>query len=142
MMNREVRSIMYKKPKTLAPTENAADVSHYMLNNHVQHMVVVDENKVMGLVTSYDLWKQYEDSESVKDKTVKDVMDTNILKIAPKDKVGTAAELLASKRFSTLVVVNLRNELKGIVTSFDIVKNIFNDEYREPILFKKEFQMV
>ena len=139
MMNLEVRQIMYKTPRTISPDENAADVSHFMLDNHIQHLPVIENNKVLGLITSYDLWKQYEKNTSISHLTIRDVMDTRVLKISPKDKVGTAAELLASRKFSTLLVVNLANELKGIVTSFDIVKVVFNEEYKEAILFKKEF---
>jgi len=139
MMNLEVRSIMYNNPVTVTSDKNVAELSQFMLDEHIQHMPVVEDKKVLGLVTIYDLWAQYEKTDSVNHLTVKDVMDTQILKLSPKDKVGTAAELLASKRFSTLLVVNLRNELKGIITSWDIVKCVFNEEYREPILFKKEF---
>ena len=63
------------------------------------------------------------------------------MKISPKDKVGTAAELFADKRFKTLPVVNLRNELMGTITAFDIIKLAYNQEYDKKILFKEAFAM-
>ncbi len=139
MMNREVREIMTKNPQVLSPDQNVQDISHFMLDNRIQQMPVVKDGQLLGLITSHDLWKLYEKNTTLKGFKVRDVMNTNILKISPKDKVGTAAELFAARRFKTLPVVNLRNELKGVVTAFDIIKVAFNAEYKEAILFKKEF---
>lgn len=69
-------------------------------------------------------------------------MTTKIVRITPKDKVGTAAELFADKRFKTLPVVNLNNELKGVVTAFDVIKCAFREEYPRPILYQEEFAYV
>ena len=63
-------------------------------------------------------------------------MTKAVVKLAPKDKVGTAAELFMDRRFKTLPVVNLRNELKGVVTAFDVIKYSFKKEYPKPILYK------
>ena len=67
-------------------------------------------------------------------------MTTKVVKITPKDKVGTAAELFADKRFKTLPVVNLDNDLKGVVTAFDVIKCAFNEEYPSPILYQEIFE--
>jgi CBS domain-containing protein len=66
-------------------------------------------------------------------------MTTKVVRITPKDKVGTAAELFADKRFKTLPVVNLENDLKGVVTAFDVIRTVFNEEYPRPILYQEEF---
>jgi CBS domain-containing protein len=67
-------------------------------------------------------------------------MTSNVLVIRPKDKVGTAAELFIDKRFKTLPVVNLDNDLKGVVTAFDVIKHVFKKEYPNPILYKEELK--
>ena len=64
-------------------------------------------------------------------------MTTTVIKITPLDKVGTAAELFMDKRFKTLPVVNLRNELKGIITAFDVIRHILKKEYPIPILYRE-----
>lgn len=140
-MNLEVRSIMEKNPITTEPNQNVGDLSMMMLHKGVQQLPVIDEGKLVGLVTVHDLWKKYENNSSISSLLVKDVMNTKILRISPKDKVGTAAELFADKRFKTIPVVNLDNELKGVITAFDLIKVAFNDEYDAPILFKEEFAM-
>ncbi len=139
-MNEEVRRIMSPNPPTINPEQSVIDVSYLMLEKNFQQLPVVDEGKFIGLVTSHDLWKKYENNPTLKHLKVKDVMNTHVIKLSPKDKVGTAAELFADKRFKTLPVVNLRNELKGVVTAFDLIKVAFNAEYENPILYKEAFK--
>jgi CBS domain-containing protein len=136
MMNEEVRKIMTKNPEVAHPDENVAEVSQRMIKNRLQQLPVVEDGKLAGMITSYDLWRNADEPAHRKD-TVRDVMTTRVIKIAPKDKVGTAAELFIDKRFKTLPVVNLRNELKGVITAFDVIKYIFKKEYPNPILYKE-----
>ena len=140
MMNQEVRKIMNANPDTASPDQNVADLSYQMLNSGLQQMPVVEGGKLLGMVTTYDLWKRYENKTTLADLKVRDVMNDKVIKISPKDKVGTAAELFADKRFKTLPVVNIENELKGTITAFDIIKVAFNEEYDQKILYKKEFE--
>lgn len=140
MMNQEVREIMNANPDTASPDQNVTDLSYQMLNNGLQQMPVVEGGKLLGMVTTYDLWKRYENKTTLADLKVRDVMNAKVIKISPKDKVGTAAELFADRRFKTLPVVNIENELKGTITAFDIIKVAFNEEYDQKILYKKEFE--
>lgn len=140
MMNQEVRQIMNANPDTASPDQNVTDLSYQMLTKGLQQMPVVEEGKLLGMVTTYDLWKKYENRTTLADLKVRDVMNSKVIKITPVDKVGTAAELFADKRFKTLPVVNLENDLKGVVTAFDIIKVAFNEEYDSKILYKKEFE--
>ncbi len=137
MMNQEVRKIMTTDPITVSPDQSVREVTQIMLDNKMQQLPVVSNGKLDGLITSYDLWK--EGQGQLNDASVKDVMTTNVLTITPKDKVGTAAQLFADKRFKTLPVVNLRNELKGVVTAFDVIRQAYVEEYPQPILYKEEF---
>ncbi|MDF1694883.1 MAG: CBS domain-containing protein [Saprospiraceae bacterium] len=143
MMNREVRTIMDKHPVTVHPDLTVEELSKVMLSRRIQQIPVVEDGKFVGLITSYDLWRRAEhkspNETTIGNLKVRDVMTRNVIKISPKDKAGTAAELFADRRFKTLPVVNLRDELKGMITAFDIIKIVFNDEYSKNILFKEEF---
>lgn len=139
MMNQEVRQIMTKDPVVVSPEHSIHEVSQMMVNRKLQQIPVVTDGKLQGLITSYDLWRDNGDLEVDSGKTVGEIMNTNVLTIAPKDKVGTAAQLFADRRFKTLPVVNLRNELKGVVTAFDVIRQAYLKEYPEPILYKEEF---
>ncbi len=134
MLNEQVRTIMRSNPLVVSPGNTVEEVSKLMIKKRLQQLPVVDEeNKLVGLITSYDIWRSPK-----KKQKVKDIMTTGILKISPKDKVGTAAELFIDKRFKTIPVVNLKNELKGVITAFDVIKHCYKKEYPNPILYKKE----
>ncbi len=139
MMNEEVRTIMELNPRTTSPNQNVGELSLEMLNDGIQQLPVVEDGKLVGLVTVHDLWKRYENRSTIAELKVSDVMNTNILRISPKDKIGTAAELFADKRFKSIPVVNLRNQLKGVITAFDIIKVAFKNEYASPILYQEAF---
>ena len=49
------------------------------------------------------MWKQYENKTTVEGLSVGEVMNTHLVKIGPKDKIGTAAELFADGRFKTIL---------------------------------------
>ena len=139
MMNLEIRDIMNPSPVTICPTENIGELSFFMLNKGLTQLPVVENGKLVGMLTTFDLWKSYENRTTLSDLHVSDVMNTKVIKLAPKDKVGTAAELFADNRFKTLPVVNLDGTLKGTVTAFDLIKVAFNNEYDKAILYKDRF---
>jgi CBS domain-containing protein len=139
MMNQEVRTIMTKDPEVAHPHHTISQVTALMMNTGLQQLPVVDENnKLMGMITSYDLW-QGQRQQLSEETPISQVMNSKVLAITPKDKIGTAAELFADKRFKTIPVVNLENELKGVVTAFDVIKSAFNDQYPRPILYAEAF---
>ncbi len=135
MMNEEVRTIMSKKVTTASPRQTVGDVLALMEQKRLQQLPVVEEGKLVGLITTYDLWHNCRQNPGCHEKLVSDVMTSHVVKLAPKDKVGTAAELFMDRRFKTLPVVNLQDELKGVVTAFDVIKYSFKKEYPEPILY-------
>lgn len=140
MLNEEVRNIMTKDPVVAGPNNSIKDVTDIMKQNKLQQIPVVNDGKLVGLITSFDLWNHIRNNSQGDTASIQDVMTSNVLTIRPKDKVGTAAELFIDKRFKTLPVVNLDNQLKGVVTAFDVIKHVFKKEYPNPILYKEELK--
>ena len=138
MMNEEVRTIMTLNPVVAHPDQTIEDVSNIMMESGYQQLPVVSNNKLVGMISAGDLWKAVKIGNYT-EKCVRDVMSTKVVKITPKDKVGTAAELFADNRFKAIPVVNLENELKGVVTAFDVIRSAFKEEYPRPILYKDVF---
>lgn len=140
MLNHEVRRIMTLNPATASPNQSISEVSEYMLANHLQQLPVTEAGQLVGMITTHDMWKALRSHDCEEELSVKQVMNQKVIKITPKDKVGTAAELFLDNRFKTLPVVNLRNELKGVVTSFDLMRLAIKEEYPRPILYKEAFE--
>jgi CBS domain-containing protein len=138
MLNQEVRKIMRLDPIVAYPDDTVVNISKLMVKEKIQQVPVVDQDhKLVGMITSYDLWRNSINHNSNQTQLVKDVMSTNVLVIEPKDKVGTAAELFIDRRFKTLPVVNLDNKLKGVITAFDVIKHVMKNEYPQPILYRE-----
>jgi len=100
----------------------------------------MENGQLVGIVTTYDMWKNEIAPSDYASTEVSEVMTTSLAKVRPHDKVGTAAELFLDNRFHALPVVNEYNHLVGIVTSFDVLLYQFKREYPNPILYKNLFE--
>ncbi len=138
MMNEPVQSIMTKNPITVSPNASLYNVRQIFMTNRIHHLPVVDSNNhLIGLLTTYDLWKNEIAPAEYQQVKVYDVMTTRIAKISASDKIGTAAEIFLDNRFHALPVINEENKLQGIVTSHDVLKYEFLKAYPKPILFRE-----
>jgi CBS domain-containing protein len=112
-----------------------AHVKDIFKTKRIHHIPIVDEGKLVGLVTTYDLWINSPNHENYDHIQVKDIMSKKLVKLEIDDKVGTAAELFLDNRFHALPVVD-NGMLVGLVTTFDVLRYEFKKEYPEPILYK------
>ncbi len=137
MMNEAIHTIMTRNPISLSPKHTISDVETLFKLNRIHHLPVVDDGKLIGLVTTYDLWSHR--SSDAQTTFVTDIMNTCIVKISAQDKIGTAAELFLDNRFHALPVME-GDTLVGIVTTFDVLKYEFRKEYENIILYKDAFE--
>ena len=129
-MNEPLSSIMTRDVITANQTDSLAVARNIFLKNKVHHLPIVEGNSLVGILTTYDLFKlngaskgrNYEDIE------IRDVMTRHVATLEPEDKIGTAAELFLENLFHAVPIVK-DGHLKGIVTSFDVIKYEFMKEY-------------
>ena len=57
MMNQEVRTIMTKDPFIVSPSQTIDEVANLMFEKQIQQIPVVKDGKLLGMITSHDLWK-------------------------------------------------------------------------------------
>lgn len=136
MMNEKVETIMIKDLITLGPESTVAHAVDIFKTKRIHHIPVVDEGKLVGLVTTHDLWNKQIAQDAFGTTMIKDIMSKKLVKLEPDDKVGTAAELFLDNRFHALPVVKEDNFLVGLVTTFDVLRYEFKKEYENPILYK------
>ena len=128
MMNETVKTIMSTELKTVSPNDSLSKVKELLINNRIHHIPVIEGKKLVGLVTTYDLFKLSIDLKDYENTKVSDVMTRKLAVIEPTDKVGTAAEIFMEHLFHAVPVVQ-DGELVGIVTSFDVLRYEYNKEY-------------
>jgi len=140
MMNEKVETIMIKNLITLGPESTVAHAVEIFKSKRIHHIPVVDEGRLVGLITTHDLWNKFVSPDAFGTTVIKDIMSKKLVKLEPDDKVGTAAELLLDRRFHALPVVD-DGKLVGIITSYDVLRYEFKREYRNPILYTEVFEL-
>ena len=129
MMNEPLSSIMTREVITADQEDSVAMARHIFLKNKVHHLPIVDGSTLVGILTTYDLFKLNGAAGKNYDEVrIGDVMTTHLATLEPEDKIGSAAELFLENRFHAVPIVK-DGDLKGIVTSFDVIKYEFKKEY-------------
>ncbi|MBK6700184.1 MAG: CBS domain-containing protein [Saprospiraceae bacterium] len=113
---------------TVNQDDSLQKVKDILINNRIHHVPVVDGKKLVGLVTTYDLFKLNVEHKDYPNTRVGNVMTKRIATIESNFHIGTAAEVFMAHLFHAIPVVD-NGELVGIVTSFDILKYEYQKEY-------------
>lgn len=130
MMNEPLSTIMSTNLITLTADNNLKDADMLLQNKRIHHIPVVDGTKLVGLVTTYDLYKLIVHKEDYSNVRIGEIMTTKLATLEPEDKIGTAAEIFLAHLFHAIPIVK-NGELVGIVTTHDIMKYCFRREYNE-----------
>ncbi len=128
MMNEPLSSIMTRQVITAGPDDKLSVARDIFRKNRVHHLPIVHGTKLLGILTTYDIFKLIDSKDDYDKILIKDVMTKHVATLEPEDKVGSAAELFLENLFHAVPIVK-DGELKGIVTSFDVIKYEFHKEY-------------
>jgi CBS-domain-containing membrane protein len=126
-----VSDIMTVEVTTLGRNDSLQVAKDIMTLGRVRHFPVVDEGKVVGVVSQRDLYKaslgsvmkygekaQRAFAEGI---AIKEVMNSPVMTIAPHASVQEAARLMMEKKIGCLPVLE-GPKLVGIVTETDMLK--------------------
>ena len=125
-----VKDYMTLHPRTVTSEDSAQDISEKMKTLNYRQFPVVEEGKLVGIVTETDIAVALSDKNDIK---VKDVMVTDPFTIMEDASIENASEIIRIKSFNSLPVVSENNELLGIITVTDILDALrttfsFNDK--------------
>jgi len=123
MMNEPLSAIMTRQVVTVGPEDKLSKVKEILFSRRFHHVPVVEgpNNKLLGIVTTYDLVKVNSTFEGMDDIIVKDVMTTKLATLQPQEKIGAAAQIFLRDLFHGVPIINDDRELLGIVTVHDIL---------------------
>jgi len=113
-----VKDIMTKGAKlvTIGPKEKVGDAMALMVGKKVSGLPVVDDGKVVGVITEADVLA------GPKSKSVKTAMASEPITISPTATIKQAAELLVSNKIKRALVLNEAGSLLGVVSRTDVIK--------------------
>lgn len=135
MMNEPISLIMTRHVITADQNDTLAVARNIFLKNKVHHLPIVEGSNLVGILTTYDLFKLNgsHNGKSFEEMTIKDVMTKHVATLEPEDKIGSAAELFLENLFHAVPIVK-DGILEGIITSFDVIKYEFMKEYPTQVI--------
>jgi CBS domain-containing protein len=131
MMNELVTSHMTKDVITLGPENTLGEAREILLRKHIHHLPIVEGRHLVGMLTSWDLFKLGKSADEYAGMKIKEIMTTKVATLGPDQHLGAVAEVLTVHLFHAVPIVNDHHELLGIVTSTDIVRYEHTKEYPE-----------
>ena len=131
MMNELVASHMTKDVITLNPDSTLGEARDIMLQKHIHHIPILDGKRLVGMVTSWDMFKLGKSAEEYGKMKVSEVMTKRVATLDPGQHLGAVADVLTRHLFHAVPIVNDDHELLGIVTSTDIIRYEHTKEYPE-----------
>jgi acetoin utilization protein AcuB len=111
-----VGEIMTRQVKTVPPTMPIADARTEMRQARFRHLVVVANQKVIGVLSDRDLPRAGNGDQG----TVADAMTGTVVTAAPDETVRAIANRMRGRSIGCLPIVQ-RKKLVGIVTASDLL---------------------
>jgi acetoin utilization protein AcuB len=119
-----VKKFMTPAPVTISPDENVNDAFHILLEHRFRQAPVVEDGKLIGIVTDRDLRTALFQTYVESDLTVADVMRAGPVTTSEDANIKEAARIMCECKFNALPVVSRTGDLVGIVTTTDILKGL------------------
>ena len=118
-----VRDVMTKEPRVVRRDTNVQEVVATMGKYDISSIIVVEEKRPIGIVTHKDIISKLMQARIPPDAvTAREVMTSPIITISEDSSIEEAARLMSKKHIKKLVVTRNNNELAGIITSSDLVR--------------------
>jgi acetoin utilization protein AcuB len=113
-----LQDIMTTKVRSIPPELDTAAARHTMRSANCRHLVVVDGERIVGVLSQRDLGGTRQ--EMLPAGRVVDLMSSHVVVAAPETSIRTAANLLRGHNIGCLPVVDGK-KLVGIVTTSDLL---------------------
>ncbi len=121
---------------TIQMGQKLSDARKLMQVNQIHHVPVVNGTKLVGLLSAVDLaslsltsfGSDERSNDAILDNqfSVEDVMSKNVVTIKPTTSIREVAEMLAEGHFHSLPIVDKEGNLKGLVTSTDLIRYLLS----------------
>jgi len=118
-----VRDVMTKEPRVVRRDTNVQEVVATMNKYDISSIIVVEEKRPIGIVTHKDIISKLVQARIPPDAvTAREIMTSPIITVNEESSIEEAARLMSKKHIKKLIVIGNNNELAGIITSSDLVR--------------------
>jgi CBS domain-containing protein len=114
---------MTKEPRVVRRDTNVQEIVATMSKYDISSIIVVEEKRPVGIVTHKDIISKLVQARIPPDAvTAREIMTSPVVTINEESSVKEAARLMTKKHIKKLIVTRNNNELTGIITSSDLVR--------------------
>ncbi|MBM7660064.1 CBS domain-containing protein [Bacillus mesophilus] len=128
-----LRDIMTENVATVSPSQTVQDAARLMSDYNVGSIPVVDQGRVIGIITDRDITLRSTAQGLTSTTAVSEVMSSHVIWGTPEMNVEEAASLMAEKQIRRLPIVE-HDQLIGVIALGDIATNEMFDEEAEAAL--------
>ena len=128
-----VKEIMSKDLTVVSPTERLVHARRLMIESHVGRLPVVEDDELVGMITSKDLMRAFIDfrknvpekyqKSQIKEVLVEDIMSSNPQYVSKEMSISEVSKIMIETGFNGLPVVD-EGKVVGIITQTDILRLI------------------
>jgi CBS domain-containing protein len=127
----KIAEVMSRTVVTLTPEQTLRDAVELLRSKHIRHLPVVEDSKLIGIVTDRDVKRatpsllsgvDRDEYDRVLDETkIAQIMTREPMTVTPESELKAAVKVFIERKVGALPVVS-GSKLVGIVTEIDLLK--------------------
>ncbi|MEX0999522.1 MAG: CBS domain-containing protein [Thermodesulfobacteriota bacterium] len=135
--NKSLMEIMTKDVLTVHTKQKLSDVTRIFRENSIHHIPVLNGKKPVGMISSQDVFKLVFNIDATDQRMLDSILDSNYSiedtmtkKLVIFDDALTikdATKILGEGSFHSVIVVDNKGDLNGIVTTTDLIRYLHNN---------------
>jgi len=137
LTNQSIKEVVTKEVISVHENQNVSDVAKILRETTIHHVPVVRGTKVVGIISSQDLFKLIFNIDSTDERMldtlldhtykISDVMTSKLVILDESSKIKDVAKLLSDNSYHSVLVVDNKGDLTGIVTTTDLIRYLHNN---------------
>ncbi len=134
--NESINSILTSDVVTVHTGQKLSDVNRLFKQQPIHHLPVLDGKKPVGIISTNDIFKLIFNVEGTDERmadamldhqfSIRDVMQSDIKTLTTKASVKDAAKILQDSSMHSVLVVDDKGALAGIVTTTDLIRYLLD----------------
>ena len=135
--NIKVRDIMTSDVMSVHDSEKLSAVARIFRENPIHHVPVLKGKKPVGIISTQDIFKLIFDFDSTDTRmldtlldhtyNIKDVMTDKLVIFEEESTLKEAAKILSDSSLHSLLIVDKKGDLTGIVTTTDLIRFLYKN---------------
>jgi len=122
LMNVKAEKVMSKPVETVSPEMTVAEFLEDAMDIQHTGFPVVENGKVIGIVTMEDT-KKLNEGQDLEKKEIREIMEKDVIYFGPGDTLDEILEKMEEKDVGRFPIINEREELVGIITRSDVMRS-------------------